>query len=404
MLRRVIPTAVLVITCLIGCGDDRLGSIRCSTPCYSGPPHTLGIGTCQAGQPVCDERHNLTGCNNEILPSPEICDGLDNDCNGKVDDDLLPTTHGNETVGTPCGSTLGACSPGTVKCASFPAALYCSGAVLPQEEDCSGRDLDCDGVIDNIKAQICYDGNPADLLPRKSECRAGVLGCSSGHVVCLGEILPQVETCSDTTDRNCDGIVGDGAGYTPTDLVFVLNHDDVLLGDPSIIVALISFANRYTAATFRYTIIEVPGSTGWTTMALNAGDSTDFLNYFAGPTLLASYGATEYPMVAFYDVATNSYGIKWQPNSIRYLIWFGDDNDCSIYDTLECENGVPLYSPDTVTTALQSAGIVFVSFADATPDYPPIALATGGFSVYLIGLDSTMIEADLSNLVAPNCQ
>lgn len=55
-------------------------------PCYSGPLDTLDIGTCRSGTHVCSMDCTWGLCMDEILPTMEVCDGLDNDCNGIVDD------------------------------------------------------------------------------------------------------------------------------------------------------------------------------------------------------------------------------------------------------------------------------------------------------------------------------
>ena len=56
-------------------------------PCYSGPPGTLGVGVCKAGQRFCDAATGTFGfCNGQVLPSIEQPDGLDNNCNGIIDE------------------------------------------------------------------------------------------------------------------------------------------------------------------------------------------------------------------------------------------------------------------------------------------------------------------------------
>ena len=66
--------------------------------CYTGPPETLDIGTCESGMVTCSEgqwgHYNESGdflagyCKGEILPMPEDqCNGKDEDCDGKVDKD-----------------------------------------------------------------------------------------------------------------------------------------------------------------------------------------------------------------------------------------------------------------------------------------------------------------------------
>jgi len=63
--------------------------------CYSGPAETVGIGVCTNGQQYCDrgqwaaqdnEGNVLVDfCSGEVLPTEEVCDGSDNDCDGITD-------------------------------------------------------------------------------------------------------------------------------------------------------------------------------------------------------------------------------------------------------------------------------------------------------------------------------
>lgn len=71
-------------------------------------------------------------------PPQEVCNGLDDDCNGFVDDGVLPG------VGQSCGTDVGQCSTGTQQCVN--GALACIGAVMPTFELCDGLNNDCDGA------------------------------------------------------------------------------------------------------------------------------------------------------------------------------------------------------------------------------------------------------------------
>jgi hypothetical protein len=92
----------------------------------------------------------------------------------------------------------------------------CVGQVTPAPESCNGLDDDCDGIVDNGLVQTCYDG-PAYSIDAngnpKGVCKAGTQVCQNGAWgVCQGEVLPQPEVCSPdpgnvTTalDLDCDG-------------------------------------------------------------------------------------------------------------------------------------------------------------------------------------------------------
>jgi hypothetical protein len=54
-------------------------------PCFAGPPDRRNVGACADGIQTCSE-FGWGGCFGGVSPSDELCDGLDNDCNGQSDD------------------------------------------------------------------------------------------------------------------------------------------------------------------------------------------------------------------------------------------------------------------------------------------------------------------------------
>lgn len=63
--------------------------------CYDGPNGTEGVGECKAGESVCNNGV-WSKCLGQVLPQNEICDGLDNDCDNQVDEGVLINCYRDE--------------------------------------------------------------------------------------------------------------------------------------------------------------------------------------------------------------------------------------------------------------------------------------------------------------------
>ena len=82
---------------------DQLIDENLEKACYSGPEGTGGIGVCTPGNQICQNgqwygetssgNYVLDFCAGEVVPSREICDGADNDCDGTTDfGQVIPDT------------------------------------------------------------------------------------------------------------------------------------------------------------------------------------------------------------------------------------------------------------------------------------------------------------------------
>ena len=119
----------------------------------------------------------------------------------------------------PCpGYNLGPCMPGTRTCDAPGTWSACAGAVSPTAEICNTVDDDCDGVVDqgtNGCGGVCAlannvsapcDGDDADL------CKEGVYVCDGlNRVKCVETTPVEVEVCNGRDD-DCNGIVDDAPG------------------------------------------------------------------------------------------------------------------------------------------------------------------------------------------------
>ena len=153
--------------------------------CECGPDN----GICKKGIQECTNGE-WSDCVGDNDPEVEICDNIDNDCDGTVDEDLIRE----------CGNDIGECTSGTQTCHSGEWGA-CEGTGGFSEEICDGLDNDCDGTVDEETSLVC--GTNVGI------CTFGMNYCINGNLLGCDGVMPEEEIC-DRLDNNCDGNIDEG--------------------------------------------------------------------------------------------------------------------------------------------------------------------------------------------------
>ena len=159
-------------------------------------------GQCRRGALFCDENGQLLRCEGAVFPTAELCNELDDDCDGRVDEG-----PGGGTLSEGCfdgeSEIVGACREGVRRCVDGEFTA-CEGQIQPTPEMCDGTDNDCDGLTDEVGALTCYTGPPE--LEGVGVCVSGNRACQNDGALgdCIGAVLPSDEVC-DGLDNDCDG-------------------------------------------------------------------------------------------------------------------------------------------------------------------------------------------------------
>ncbi len=188
-----------------GLDNDCDGVVDEGCSCIDGTSQTCGsdLGACRRGLQTCASGMFGT-CAGEVGPAVEICNGIDDDCDGSTDEDVLAP---------PCALAAGVCVGSRQSCGGASGFAACTPGSYGTsyeltETRCDGLDNDCDGVVD--EGCSCIDGTTQQCGSSVGSCSRGTQTCAGGVFgACIGGTGPAVEVCNGLDD-NCDGRTDEG--------------------------------------------------------------------------------------------------------------------------------------------------------------------------------------------------
>jgi hypothetical protein len=172
------------------------GETALACVCQEGKKKVCGSnrGACKTGYRTC-RNGKWSDCKGDIKPKEEVCNGIDDDCDG-ITDNIFGKNSVEET-----------------RCRCFDGGTAA-------KEVCNNIDDDCDGKIDE-GAKCCSSGQTRRCINEQGVCSAGTQLCEDST---WGEcsIKPGNEICGNNLDDDCDGETDEGCAQIDTTLYLVM--------------------------------------------------------------------------------------------------------------------------------------------------------------------------------------